>query len=85
MDTLALAPKMARYGQRSDLFGLGLMLTRKELCESLRMSERSFSRLRVDGLMPAGTWVGGKLMFRVEEVQRWLNQRTESPGRPYRG
>lgn len=85
MDASLEAPEKAGNGQiarKNSMVPGGTLLTRKELCDSVRIGYRTFSRLRADGRGPAGTWVGGKLMFSASEVSRWLGRYTESAGQP---
>ena len=80
MSSLAIGPETARNCQFSaesaPILGQSL-LTRHELCRELRISYRAFSRLRANGGGPPGTWIGGKMMFAVSGVQRWMRDWTE--------
>ena len=74
--------EMGQYGSINRRFLVEAMMTRKEVCNAVRISYRSFSRLRSEGRGPAGTWIGGKLLFSPVEIKRWMREWTEAPGRP---
>ena len=74
--------EMGQYGTVNRRFMLETMMTRREVCDAVRISYRSFSRIRLEGRGPAGTWIGGKLLFSPSEVKRWMREWTEEPGRP---
>jgi hypothetical protein len=85
IEVLADGQEMAKKGQFGSVnrrFMLENMMTRREVCEAVRISYRSFSRLRSEGRGPAGTWVGGKLMFSAAEIRRWQRDWTEQSGHP---
>ena len=49
------------------------MLTKKEACEALHVSERTIDRIVLDGDLPAYR-VRGQLRYRAADIERYLEQ-----------
>ena len=53
------------------------LLTIREFCQAMRISERQYFRMRAEGRGPNVTWMGGKVMITKRECEAWLHRWTE--------
>lgn len=61
---------------------MGVILTVAETCDRLRITPQKLYQLRYRNLGPRATRIGKRgIVFREEEIERWLNKQTEAkPG-----
>ena len=50
-------------------------VTQAQLAEVLRISERSLARMRSDGIGPIFRKAGRRVLYKMEDVEVWLNSR----------
>jgi hypothetical protein len=52
------------------------LLTQAELARQINISERSLERWRVEGAGPEFVKAGRKVLYRPQDIERWLRQCT---------
>ncbi|MCC7419988.1 MAG: helix-turn-helix domain-containing protein [Planctomycetaceae bacterium] len=51
------------------------LLTIKDLCMLVGISRRTIYRIRASGQLPAPIQIGGRVRWRPEDIERWLQTR----------
>jgi len=54
------------------------LLTQKEVASLLRLSPRTVERLRTTGMGPKFTCIGGRRLYRRNDVEAWVNSNVAS-------
>jgi len=58
-----------------------LLLNRKELAQSLGISQRTVSRLLSAGKLPKPARLGRRLVWRVRDIQEWADKLADNERR----
>ena len=56
--------------------GLPRLLTAQELADYLNVPVKTIYRWRYAGMAPTAIRAGGKLRFRVQDIEAWMEKRT---------
>ncbi len=55
------------------------LLTIKDLCVLIGISRRTIYRIRASGQLPAPIRIGGRVRWRPEDIERWIQTRDAFP------